>query len=43
MPQDAGLKGHKGIQAYHQNVGEGTPVVAVIGEVAAVVSPYGMD
>ena len=30
--QDAKLKGHKGIQNYHQNVGEGTPVVAVIGE-----------
>ena len=30
--QDAKLKGHKGIQAYHQNVGEGTPVVAIIGE-----------
>jgi len=30
--QDAKLKGHKGIHTYHQNVGEGTPVVAVIGE-----------
>jgi len=30
--QDAKLKGHKGIQTYHQNIGEGTPVVAVIGE-----------
>ena len=30
--QDAKLKGHKGIQTYHQNVGEGTPVVAIIGE-----------
>lgn len=30
--QDAKLKGHKGIQAYHQNIGEGAPVVAVIGE-----------
>ena len=30
--QDAKLKGHKGIHNYHQNVGEGTPAVAVIGE-----------
>lgn len=30
--QDAKLKGHKGIQTYHRNIGEGTPVVAVIGE-----------
>ena len=30
--QDAKLKGHKGIQTYHRNVGEGAPVVAVIGE-----------
>lgn len=30
--QDAKLKGHKGIQAYHQTVGAGTPVVAVVAE-----------
>ena len=30
--QDAKLKGHKGIQTYNQTVGEGTPVVAVVGE-----------
>jgi myosin tail region-interacting protein MTI1 len=30
--QDAKLKGHKGIQAYHQTVGAGTPVVAVVCE-----------
>jgi len=30
--QDAKLKGHKGIHTYHRNIGEGTPVVAVIGE-----------
>jgi len=30
--QDAKLKGHKGIQTYHQKIGEGVPVVAVIGE-----------
>ena len=30
--QDAKLKGHKGIQTYHRNVGEGTPVVAIVGE-----------
>ena len=30
--QDAKLKGHKGIQTYHRNIGEGTPVVAIIGE-----------
>ena len=30
--QDAKLKGHKGIQTYHRSVGEGTPVVAIIGE-----------
>ncbi|KAF9644065.1 hypothetical protein BDM02DRAFT_3103478 [Thelephora ganbajun] len=30
--QDAKLKGHKGIQTYHQSIGEGTPVVAVVGE-----------
>ena len=30
--QDAKLKGHKGIQTYHQNIGEGTPVVAIVGE-----------
>jgi hypothetical protein len=30
--QDAKLKGHKGIHTYHQNVGEGGPAVAVIGE-----------
>jgi myosin tail region-interacting protein MTI1 len=30
--QDAKLKGYKGLKPYHQNVGEGTPVVAVIDE-----------
>ena len=30
--QDAKLKGHKGIQTYHRSVGEGTPVVAIVGE-----------
>jgi hypothetical protein len=30
--QDAKLKGHKGIQTYHRSVGEGIPVVAVVGE-----------
>ena len=30
--QDAKLKGHKGIHNYHQNIGEGTPVVAIVGE-----------
>ena len=30
--QDAKLKGHKGIQTYQQKIGEGAPVVAVIGE-----------
>ena len=29
---DAKLKGHKGIHTYNQSVGEGTPVVAVVGE-----------
>ena len=28
----AKLRGHKGLQTYHQNIGEGTPVVAIIGE-----------
>ena len=30
--QDAKLKGHKGIQTYNQSVGEGVPVVAIVGE-----------
>jgi hypothetical protein len=30
--QDAKLKGHKGIHTYNQSVGEGVPVVAVVGE-----------
>ena len=29
---DAKLRGHKGIQTYHRNIGEGTPVVAIVGE-----------
>ena len=30
--QDAKLKGHKGLKTYHQNAGQGTPVVAIIDE-----------
>lgn len=30
--QDAKLKGHKGIQIYHQNVGAGEPLVAVVAD-----------
>ena len=30
--QDVKLKGYKGIQTYHRNIGEGTPVVVIIGE-----------
>ncbi|KAK7681647.1 hypothetical protein QCA50_015381 [Cerrena zonata] len=30
--QDAKLKGHKGIQIYHQNVGAGEPVVAIVAD-----------
>ena len=30
--QDAKLKGHKGIHTYNQSVGEGVPVVAIVGE-----------
>ncbi|THH32406.1 hypothetical protein EUX98_g1752 [Antrodiella citrinella] len=30
--QDAKLKGHKGLQIYHQNVGVGEPVVAIVGD-----------
>jgi len=29
---DAKLKGHKGLQIYHQNVGMGEPLVAIIGD-----------
>lgn len=32
MLQDAKLKGHKGLQSYHQNVGEGEPLLGIIGE-----------
>jgi hypothetical protein len=30
--QDAKLNGHKGVCTYHQNIVEGSPAVAVIGE-----------
>ncbi|KAG6877697.1 hypothetical protein C0993_005022 [Termitomyces sp. T159_Od127] len=30
--QDAKLKGHKGLQSYHQNVGTGEPLVGVVSE-----------
>ena len=30
--QDAKLKGHKGLKTYRKNIGEGTPVVAIIDE-----------
>ncbi|THH26703.1 hypothetical protein EUX98_g7486 [Antrodiella citrinella] len=30
--QDAKLKGHKGLQIYHQNVGVGEPMVAIVGD-----------
>ncbi|KAG5350921.1 hypothetical protein E4T56_gene18266 [Termitomyces sp. T112] len=32
MLQDAKLKGHKGLQPYHQNVGIGEPLVGVVSE-----------
>ncbi|KAG6816408.1 hypothetical protein H0H87_006212 [Tephrocybe sp. NHM501043] len=32
MLQDAKLKGHKGLQSYHQNVGIGQPLVGVVSE-----------
>ena len=40
--QDAKLNGHKGVRTYHQNVVEGSPAVAVIGEYEPKKSKVGM-